>query len=86
MNTFLMFVALVLMLISTGFGFKRLAQTDHEDPASLPPRRNALFIILMTVGLIVSFGGFWIEALLWGGIIVMELGCIAYFAASERLN
>jgi low temperature requirement protein LtrA len=89
MNTVLFAVACVLMLVSIALFFRHnQAETQHEKTNAISPNspRNALLSFFVVAGILVSFGGFWIEWMLWLGIILIEVGCVAHYVRSNRPN
>jgi len=77
MNTLLMIIAGVLGLVSMSLFFNaKEANQGINHPAK--PARDFYFKLLVIIGVLVSFGGFFQDWMLWAGIICSELGCIGF--------
>ena len=86
MSGLLMGIALLLMVVSALVvaSNSRGLDTVRKEAATNDLKPNLLPKILGVGGIIVALGGFWIDWMLWIGLISIELGCIAYYAGSNQ--
>jgi len=84
MNAVLCGIAVLLMFVSMTLFFRHNAASTNQESPSHKPKHRLLLTLLVVSGTIVAFGGFWIGWMLWVGLILIELGCIAYYVTGER--
>jgi hypothetical protein len=84
MNAVLCGIAVLLMFVSVAMFFRHnVASTNQESPSD-KSKHHPLLTLLVVSGTLIAFGGFWIGWMLWVGLILIELGCIFYYAPSKR--
>jgi len=80
MNTALMLIAGFLMLCTLAVFFWKAAGSNIElTNPGISPRTRWLLTSLILCGSIIACGGFWIDWLIWVGIILVEIGCLSFF-------
>jgi hypothetical protein len=85
MSGLLIGIALLLMFVSALVASNsRGADVGGKEAAANDPKPNFLHKALGVGGIIIALGGFWIDWMLWLGLISIELGCIAYFVGNSR--
>ena len=83
MSSHLAAVVVLLMIISIMLTTRFTAVTDGCVKTDLEQSRSRLHKAFGVVGILIAFGGIWIDWMLWVGIILIEFGCILYFRASK---
>ena len=84
MNTLLMILAVTLMLASLALFAARFLRKETLDLELMPPGLKAVCLTSMNGGILLAMGGYWIESLLWIGLIVLDCGCIVYFLYAKQ--
>jgi hypothetical protein len=83
MNAVLCGIAILLMFVSMALFFRHNAASASQARAGDKSKHQPLLTLLVVSGTMVAFGGFWINWMLWVGLILIELGCIAYYATGK---
>lgn len=84
MSSLLIVVAGVLMFVSILVASRSTATISNQETDVTDSKHMVLHKILGVSGILISFGGFWVDSMLWAGIILIELGCIAYYVEGNR--
>lgn len=78
MNTLLMVVAGLLTLATIVAFFVRPTGGGANESRSLAVHCRLFLTALVVVGTLFALGGFWLEWCIWGGIILVEAGCLGF--------
>ena len=73
-------VAGLLMLVSVALFFRQNSSATAKGNSGRGSKHKPFLTLLVVSGTLIAFGGYWISWLLWVGLILIEVGCIAYHA------
>lgn len=78
MNAVLCGITILLMFVSMALFFRHNPASNSHESTSDKSEHCPLLTLLVIVGTAVAFGGYWMDWMLWVGLIIIELSCIIF--------
>jgi hypothetical protein len=87
MNDLLMGIALILMFVSILVASNSKVPEEASKGTRATESKSAFLHKAFGLGgIAIACGGYWIDWLLWFGLILIEFGCIAYYVGKGQPN